>query len=775
MPIRPPALDDRSYADLVTELIDRIPAHTPEWTNPRPGDPGRTLLELTAWLADTILYRANLIPERQRLAFLRTVGQPLRPAGPAGGIVSLQVDDAKNPAAVEVPVGALIGKPLPFTTLQYATAYPCEARVYLKRELQGDDRKVFEQLKRDLSDVYKQPADRMDGYMTTEVFEHGAMNAAGVDFIADSVDQALWIALLAPDAKVKSLVHKSFERDSEVVPRALNVGVALAYEVPAMSEDLGNRARVPVVWEITTPWPVGNKDGKPSLIALEELQDTTQDLSRHGVLRLTLPDAASIGAPTNDVRANPNAGVGGDVPPRIDAAADADRVVAWLRLRPQPGYTIGSLKLAWVGINAVEIEQREALPARVIGVSDGGSDQVFDLGTNASGSVDAARLKVEVGDTGAWALVEDLGGAGPLHQVMKLDAEAGTLTTGDGVHGRVPPTGAQIVVRDLRVGGGRRGNLPPNSLGNVDTVLDRLTGNAKKPDKPLKVLQALPLSGGTDNETVTEAERRIPALFRHRDRAVTAGDYRQLAKGQPGVEVARVEVLPRFKPQNPDDEVPGVVSVMVWPMKPTIDFTAPYPRADRPLLESVHGYLDARRPLATELYVIGCAYKPLGLSVAVQVKDGFAREQVLVAVRQAIRRYLWPLPIGLDGLEGDWPAAAMASDGQRVDSSADGGYPAGRNLTDREMEIVVARVPGVAGVSPVRLFALDKNGRWAELAGAGRALTTFKVERYELPELTALVVTEGVEAVGSLTAPFGKGGGKGGGNSVYVPVVPEVC
>ena len=48
MPIRPPALDDRSYADLVTELIERIPAHTPEWTNPRPGDPGRTLLELTA-------------------------------------------------------------------------------------------------------------------------------------------------------------------------------------------------------------------------------------------------------------------------------------------------------------------------------------------------------------------------------------------------------------------------------------------------------------------------------------------------------------------------------------------------------------------------------------------------------------------------------------------------------------------------------------------------------------------------------------------------------
>ena len=41
MPIRPPALDDRTFDSLVDELVTRIPAHTPEWTNPRVGDPGR--------------------------------------------------------------------------------------------------------------------------------------------------------------------------------------------------------------------------------------------------------------------------------------------------------------------------------------------------------------------------------------------------------------------------------------------------------------------------------------------------------------------------------------------------------------------------------------------------------------------------------------------------------------------------------------------------------------------------------------------------------------
>src|SRR6187399_2250533 len=83
MPILPPGLDDRRFDDLVEDLIARIPAHTPEWTHPRLGDPGRTLIELFAWLTDTLLYRVNLIPERQRLAFLRLLGQPMRPASAA--------------------------------------------------------------------------------------------------------------------------------------------------------------------------------------------------------------------------------------------------------------------------------------------------------------------------------------------------------------------------------------------------------------------------------------------------------------------------------------------------------------------------------------------------------------------------------------------------------------------------------------------------------------------------------------------------------------------
>src|SRR5919199_5078984 len=114
MPILPPALDDRSFDDLVEELVARIPAHTPEWTNPRVGDPGRTLVELFAWLTDTLLYRANLIPERQRLAFLRLLDVGMRPATPARGLVTISADNDKEAKALPILPLATVKGPVDF-------------------------------------------------------------------------------------------------------------------------------------------------------------------------------------------------------------------------------------------------------------------------------------------------------------------------------------------------------------------------------------------------------------------------------------------------------------------------------------------------------------------------------------------------------------------------------------------------------------------------------------------------------------------------------------
>src|SRR5919199_1421626 len=88
MPLKSPPLDERKFQDLLDEALARIPVHNPEWTNFNKSDPGVTLIELFAFLTETLLYRCNQIPERNRRKFLSLLGVPLEPASSARGLVS---------------------------------------------------------------------------------------------------------------------------------------------------------------------------------------------------------------------------------------------------------------------------------------------------------------------------------------------------------------------------------------------------------------------------------------------------------------------------------------------------------------------------------------------------------------------------------------------------------------------------------------------------------------------------------------------------------------
>ena len=63
IPLPLPPLDDRTYQDLLDEVLARIPVHAPEWTDFNESDPGVTLVEFLAFLAETLLWQ---IGERQR-------------------------------------------------------------------------------------------------------------------------------------------------------------------------------------------------------------------------------------------------------------------------------------------------------------------------------------------------------------------------------------------------------------------------------------------------------------------------------------------------------------------------------------------------------------------------------------------------------------------------------------------------------------------------------------------------------------------------------------
>jgi len=732
MPIRPPALDDRSFEDLVADLVRRIPAHTPEWTHARDGDPGRTLIDLFAWLADTILYRANLIPERQRLAFLRLLGVGMRPAVPAHGLIQLAMaEPAVAPATL--PLYSMVEKPVPFETLSEVTVHAVEGRCFIKRIPSADEDRKLRDLLPDLGELYG-ISGTPRGYVTTPVFIPGGDGSA-VDIVGGSRDKCLWIALLAgtPDAVQVAKVREELGGGAGNRRLVCNIGFVPALAMPEAFDDIGIRARTPHVWEICA----AAEDGS-TYLPLEVISDGTAGLTRAGVARLLLPGKDDIGAPSNDLLQQYRAGVG-DRPPRIDDPVIAARLVTWIRLRPDARARLTTLKLAWAGINAVAIEQRRTLGRQVIGQGTGASG--LELPLSAS-SVEAASLLVEVEEEEGmrgWRQVPDVAAARRDDRVYALDSEAGTIRFGDGVRGMVPALGRAIQVVRMRAGGGAAGNLAAGAIKAI----------ALPPGFPkLKVMQPVPTVGGADAEGLAEAETRVPALIRHGGRAVTASDYRELVLRTPGIAVGRAEVLERFKPQQRRDGVPGVVSVMVIPQR--AGTAAPTPRPDRPMLETAYAWLDERRPLGTELYVIGTDYVPIGVSASVELVDSSQRDAVLDAVAEAIRWHLWPLAPG-------------GPDGQ--------GWPLGRAVDDRLIETAIGRVPGVRAVAPVHLFARRPGEtRWRMVGEDATGRARISLLRWQLPELAMLAVEEGDAA--SLTLPPAGAVDDAG---VAVPVVPETC
>ena len=749
MPITPPRLDDRRYADLVDELLARVPAHTPEWTPQQVGDPGRTLVELFAWLADTVLYRANLIPERQRLAFLQLLGMPMNPARAAHGVVSLSLDE-KNPlTSVTLAKEARLSGPVNFETLSEVTVLPVSGECYFKRALttseKGDMAEVIEGLRQ-----FHKIEGGVDAYVTTPVFIDGMAAKAGLDLVKETADRSLWIALLAgrPEdaAAVKSVLAGGGEGR-----QILNVGVTPAIVLPESFDEIRRAGQLGHKWWIST---TDLQDDKPVYSNLRRLDDTTQEYTRRGIERLVLPgDVADFGVLEGDARKEANAGVG-DRPPRLDDPDRLSRLVAWLCLRPDD--TLESMALSWVGINAVEIDQRQSVRDRIIGQSDGSADQLLLL---QLGSIDASSFELQVEESGRgyvlWQAVEELALSGRDDSVFVLDSEAGTVRFGNGIYGRIPEAGRRIRVAQMRAGGGIAGNLAAGTLKAIDAR--GLDGSAIT--RKLKVTQGIATDGGADAETLADAERRIPARLRHRTRAVTEDDYRSLVAETPGVSIGRVEVLPRFMPRQRRFNVPGVVSVMVLPRKELVE--APNPRPDQPLIEKINDYLSARRPLATELYVIGCEYIPVAASVGITVRAGFGHDQVNYDVRLAIQHYLWCLsPYGPQGE----------------------GWPLGRSLKDRELEVAVAQVKGVNTVTGVNLFTrIEQNQRktWQIVARSQQCQAIqVDMQKWQLPELLAVVVsTDGIIPDSVTGQGMGGAGGTEGsaGGGVALPVVPEVC
>ncbi|WHO39155.1 putative baseplate assembly protein [Sphingobium sp. AP49] len=745
MTLRPPRLDDRSYDDLRAELIRRIPVHAPEWTDHNAGDPGIALIELFAFLGDNLLYRLNRVPEAQRLAFLALLDVPPRAAQVARALVRLDlpkgiadpVTPDFSPVAPRIQLGA---GDIFFQPTGEISVLPVEAMAWIKAPFTGDPLPGEDSVTSLLQDhLHMASVPALTRYMATPLPAPigGALPPA--TSTGGSVDGMLWLCLLAPKDVAVDLVRQ------RISGKQISIGIRTDDALCGPTDhkrcpDSGTTAetRFPVRYDIGTgrfTSPQKRVDTL-SFLRLSAASDETDGFAHSGTLRLRLPDMDGNGAPrlgdwTADSFETPDPdllGVG-DLPPRIDDPRLAERIVAWIRIsRVDPADP--PLRVRLIDVNMVIAEQAVTAAAEILGAGSGRAGQNVRL-SRSPVIVETAilQLRSSAGWT-TWTRAESLALAGPDDPVYALDSD-GTVTFGDGVHGRMPLPGEAIRTLGYRYGGGVRGNVGAGAI-------TRVRGAS------LRAINPLPAEGGQDAETPAEAQARIPKILRHGDRAVCAEDFVDLALETPGTAVGRAHVLPRHKPHERVDGIAGVVTLIILPAYDPITPDTPTP--DKDMLRRVCAWLEPRRLITTELYVTPPTYVPVDIAVAVEPEPGTGEETLRHWVELALRQHFAPLPpYGPDG----------------------SGWPFGRIVRDRDAEAAALRVQGVRLVNEtvVQGEAIDAAGL------ATPASAAVPMRAWQLPVIRTVEIAIGANAVAPPLTPPPPTPPKG----MPVPVEQEEC
>jgi hypothetical protein len=765
VPLTIPSIDVRTYQDLLNEAMARIPSHNPEWTNFNKSDPGVTLLEVFAFLTESLIYRANLIPERNRKKFLQLLGQPLYSASAAQGLV--RVSNDRGPLEVftldhdlEVQAGEV-----PFRTTRGLDVLPVDYEIYYKRPVVDPDETELDHYHRlYASHLQQMPGTEVTLYQTTRFSPRGT---EPIDLGTDTIDGSLWIALLAratDRGQPPDLFGDAIARERELLAgKTVSIGVVPSPPPSGKLLQPGGAgaasAAAPTLKVFVPQLPPDGilPDQQAQRVATYVPLHTAADrdlLSEPGILEVELPSSAAQLSLWRNLQAL-ESGVG-DFPPAIDDSTQAQRLITWLRVRPS-GPT--SSRILWLGLNCTPVTQRAHVSGELLPPGNGEPDQSATL---ARRPVLPETLVVTVASPGndpeSWKPIDDLLSAGPEvpvpdprlppgapparpapSKVFAIDPEAGVVRFGDGLRGARPARGA-ILRASYDFAVGKKGNVGPGSI---------KTG----PSLPSGLAVSNPLRtwGGADAESESDGERQVPRYLSHRDRLVNAVDFQTIARRTPGVDLARVEVLPAYHPDlgnSQPGDAPGAVTLM---LVPRYDPEQPdSPRPDDNFLQTVACFLEPRRLVTTALYLRGPKYHDIYFTVGFNAVAGASLAEVREAVKKALREFLSPLP------DPDYdPQALQPRPGLRA------GWPLQKPVVALELLGVANRVPGVQLVNGVQLG--DSDGTLADQV---------KMEGLELPRLVGIDVAigdapplSGVRGQTVATPP----------SALPVPFVPEEC
>jgi predicted phage baseplate assembly protein len=601
----PPDLDDRTWSDLVSDVVALIPKYAPQWTNQGPGDVGITLVELFAWLVEGLTYRLNQVPDKNYIAFLNLLGITRVPPDPARSFLTFAATAGPTvvPAGSQAQTAATETQPpVIFETDTDVTILPINLEAALQISKSG-------------SNKYS----NLSHYFTT----HPAPGSTIT--IAPSQAVQLCLGFDNPSTQTINLLVQLFQ--------PLQPG------------------------EATVSWQYSTGTVAPSswtALSVPGAADGTGQLTQDGVVAFTVPPDWASQAPTSWASTSP--------------ASAADVVTSayyWIGLRVTNLSAANSLALglSWILFNAVSSYSALTIAApETLGRGDGTSFQVFALANGPlfatpGSATPYAHLVVQVNGV-TWTQVDDFpAGPGSYYRVDPVQAQI-TFGNYDPLantgHGTVPQTTDTVVATTYRyVEAGTAGNVGANSIIALTTLVPGISA----------VTNLFSAYGGSDAEPVAETMRRAPQLLRNRDRAVTADDYQSLAL-QASSELATVCCLPPTDAYGSGaygaagygmlDRSAGNVNVIIVPAIGPDVSVAPTPTPE--LVQAVTAYLDSRRDVTALLKVTGPRYLPVDVTIsaspwAAAISSGLisSANDVQVYIEAQIDLYLHPVVGGLDG------------------------------------------------------------------------------------------------------------------------------
>lgn len=409
-----PALFDLRYDDLVELGRSRLPGLAPEWTDHNAHDPGITLMELLAWVAEAQLYSLGRMRRDERTAYAALLGVSAAGTRAARGLLWADRSDSASPSK----------------TSRHALVIEPDAAVHLA----DDDDLVFHPAYKTLwtpgriVSLWSRAA-------SGAVRDHTSINERGA---------AVYLPFgeAAGPRDVLTLEFETWADDGIFPPSprevsgaywAIGIRVADGEPQPAGSPDADNpreQSRLTVTLIAGT-----------IRFSLPIVADSSHAMMRTGALVLDM----------SQVKGSPQR-----IAIEFRAPHGLPRAPRVLRIEP----------------NVLPITQRWKIRDE-IHVATGQPDLSVDLdrpGLCFERSEEPIRVEVDDGITSdAWTRCERLSDQGPSDDVYEFDETAARLLFGNGHNGRRPAADAKVLA-SYSVSDGEEGNIARNRTWRVTGI-----------------------------------------------------------------------------------------------------------------------------------------------------------------------------------------------------------------------------------------------------------------------------------------------------------------